>query len=157
MQLQFQRKSRPQQHSPQRGLAHAQNIFELHVLLHAGHDLFNLFPGKAQSLQHLPGDLRAHFFVAVEMNLARLHVARRGRRLADVVQQSGPGQRGWRARGQMLQDSDQMIVNGAFRVKFRRLLATNRRRNFRQDRLQQATLLQQLQPSRRVWRTKHFV
>src|SRR5207302_7044161 len=95
VQFQLQRKGRSQQHPPQGGLAHPQNIFELHVRLHANRDLFNQLPGKAQPFQQLPRNAGAGVFMAVKMNLACMRITRRGRRLANVVQQGSPDQR-WR-------------------------------------------------------------
>src|SRR5207237_10916743 len=112
--------------------------------------------GKAQPFQQPSRYFSAHVFMAVKMNLAGMRITRRGRRLANVVQQGSPDQRWRRFQWQMFQNPNQMVKDRTFGVKLRRLLEYHGGRNLRQDWEQQAAFPQQVQSARRVRRTVQF-
>ena len=149
VQFQFQRKRLAQQQPAQRCRPHLLHVLELHVLPHARDDFLDLPFGKAQPLQNLFRHRRADFFVLVKMDFARRGIALRRHGLADVVQNHRPRQGLARARRQFFQHQPDVLEHGAFGMIIRRLLARNRRRQFRQNVLQQSAVAQQHQTARR--------
>ena len=111
-------------------------------------DFFRLLIRKLQSPKNLLRHVRAHFFVAVEMDFARRRIALRRHRLGDIVQQHRPGQRLAGARRKFFEHQAKVIEHAAFGMIIRRLLAMNRRREFRQNGFQQSAVTQQHQTAR---------
>jgi len=103
MELQFERKSRPHQQTPESGFAHLKCILELHMAADGLDNVVGLFAGETEPLEDLVRHISANPFVLVEMNAAGLRIARSGDRFRYIVKKHGPWKRRIRLHGQVFE------------------------------------------------------
>ena len=125
----------------QRRLAHASGMAKTHVIVHQRQNVLRVIARKPQPPADFLRHLHANLHMPVEADAVGRH-AKRGW-LSHIVQQRAPCQRGRAGLRKVVQKQQRVDENIAFRVKLRRLLHSLHRGNFRQDFLQQPTLVKQ--------------
>ncbi len=116
------------------------------MIVHQRQDLLGVFVGEAQSLADSFCHAHADFHVVVETDtVARLRGGLERRWLADIVEQSAPGQCWRRVCRQPFQHHERMNPHIPFRMKLRRLLDAFHRSDFGKDLLEEPRFIQQFE------------
>jgi hypothetical protein len=125
-------------------LFHLLDIAEAHVIFNEGENLGAVFVREAQAAQDFVRDLHADLDVAIEADAIRRFV-RKGRGLADVVQERSPGERGGRAGWELFEKQEGMNPDVAFGVVLGRLGHVVQLRDFGQDLLEEAGAVEEFE------------
>ena len=131
-----------------------QRVGKAHVLADQRGDLLGVVVGHAQAAADVLRHGDADFHVIVEADAVRRHAKRR--RLADIVQQRAPAERRRRVGRQHFQQQQRVHPDVALGMELRRLLDALHLLDFRQDFVQQAGFVQQLEGAARVAFGEHL-
>jgi len=127
------------------GFAHLGDILEFHVIGDEGQDLRGVVIGETQPLANHGGHFHAHLDVAIEADAVSRGGGRaKCGRLADVVKENTPGQRGRGSGGEVREHQAGVNPNVALRMILGRLRYTFHSGDFRQELLEKAGIVQKL-------------
>ena len=137
----------------ERGFPHLRQLGKLHVVRYDRHNLIGLVVGHTQAITDGARHFRAHIGVAIEANPIE---AFESGRLADIVQQSAPGERGRTPGVETFQEHAGVDPNVALGMKLRRLLDALHLFDLRQDLVEQARVVEKFESETRFALRKHL-